>query len=187
MSVELALVERCLSGEVAAQLELVRRFELDVLRLCTKLLRDRHEAEDVAQEVFLRVFRSLHRWDRARPLKPWVLTITVNRCRTALGKRMKRPTTADYLAELPQRSPMDSSAELVQAVAGCVAELRQDYREVFVLYHETGHNYEEIAEIVGRPVGTVKTWLHRARLLLSAALTERGLLPSAPLPSTTQP
>ena len=172
------LVRRCLRNDPSAVRELIDRFQTDVYALCVRLLRHRHDAEDVAQEVFLRVVRSLRRWDAARPLRPWVLGIAVNRCRTAMAKRGKRPPTADYLADMPDREPPAGDGELAAAIAACVGELRDDYREVFVLFHETGRSYEEIADIVGRPVGTVKTWLHRARQMMLEQLKARGLMPT---------
>jgi RNA polymerase sigma-70 factor (ECF subfamily) len=172
-----ALVQRCLHGDPAATRELVERFQSDVLAVCRRLLVHLHDAEDVAQEVFLRVFRSLNRWDSARPLRPWILGIAVNRCRTWIGKRGKGPELADYLHEAPDRRPADDSAEMAREIRAAVDALRTEYREVFVLFHEHGRAYEEIAEAVGRPVGTVKTWLHRARLEVLDRLRSRGLVP----------
>src|SRR6202000_1941452 len=122
------------------------------------------DAEDVAQEVFIRVFRSLRRWDPARPLRPWVLGITVNRCRTALGRRAKGPELADYLHETADHRPDDDTLELTREIRTAVDSMRPDYQTVFVLFHEQGRSYEEIADVIGRPVGTIKTWLHRARV-----------------------
>jgi RNA polymerase sigma factor (sigma-70 family) len=172
-----ALVRRCLTGDPAAQRELVERFQADVLGLCTRLLGSPHDAEDVGQEVFLRVFRSLRKWDIARPLRPWVLGIAVNRCRTFAGKRTKGPELADYLHETADHRPEDDSGELAAELRAAVEALRDDYRTVFVLFHEHARPYEEIADAVGRPVGTVKTWLHRARLELMDRLRARGLVP----------
>src|SRR5579883_3393602 len=87
--------------------ELVDRFQPDVYGLCTRLLRHTHDAEDVAQEVFLRVFRSLSRWDATRPLRPWVIGITVNRCRTWISRRPRRPEPVDFLAETAAAGPGD--------------------------------------------------------------------------------
>ena len=178
------LVRRCLRGHPDAMRALVERFETDVYALTARLLNHRHDAEDVTQEVFLRVFRSLHRWDSTRPLRPWVLGIAVNRCRTWIGKRAKGPELADYLHEAPDHRPADDSAELVREIRAAVDALRDEYREVFVLFHEQGQAYEEIAEAVGRPVGTVKTWLHRARLEILDRLRSRGLVPDEEQPKT---
>jgi len=180
------LVRRCLAGDPAAARDLVERFQQDVHGLCLRLLRHRHDAEDVTQEVFLRVFRSLRRFDAARPLKPWVLGITVNRCRTAIGLRTRRPELADYLHETADHRPSDDSTELRSVIQAAVEQLRPDYRTVFVLYHEQGQSYEAIADVIDRPVGTVKTWLHRARIELLDRLRACGFVPNdptnAPLP-----
>ena len=184
MSADAALVKRCLHGEPAAARELVERFQSDVFAVCRRLLAHLHDAEDVAQEVFLRVFRSLNRWDNTRPLRPWVLGIAVNRCRTWIGKRGKGPELADYLHEAPDRRPPDDSTEMVCEIRAAVDALRDEYREVFVLFHEQGLAYEQIAEAVGRPVGTVKTWLHRARLEVLDRLRSRGLVSDEEQPKT---
>jgi RNA polymerase sigma-70 factor (ECF subfamily) len=173
-----ALVRRCLTGDPDAFRELVERFQTDVLAICTRLLGHRHDAEDVTQEVFLRIFRSLRRWDASRPLKPWILGITVNRCRTAMSRRAKGPELADYLHETADHRPEDDSSELTRELRAAVDALRADYRAVFVLFHEQGQAYEEIAEAIERPVGTVKTWLHRARVEVLERLRARGLVPN---------
>ena len=144
--------------------------------LCVRLLGHRHDAEDVAQEVFLRVFRSLGRWDSARPLKPWVLSIAVNRCRTWLSRRARRPELADYLHDTAAAPPTDESGELVREIERALLGLRPEYRTVFALFHQQGQPYEKIAAVVGRPVGTVKTWLHRARLEVLDRLRRRGMV-----------
>jgi RNA polymerase sigma factor (sigma-70 family) len=177
VTADAALVRRCLAGESAACRELVQRFQTDVFAVCQRLLAHCHDAEDVSQEVFLRVFRSLKRWDAGRPLRPWVLGIAVNRCRTWVGRRAGRPELADYLHETADHRPADDSAELRAEIRAAVDALRGEYREVFVLFHEQGQSYEEIAQVVDRPVGTVKTWLHRARLELLERLRTRGLVP----------
>src|SRR5207302_1032180 len=136
----------------------------------------RQDAEDVCQEVFLRIFRSLHRWDRSRPLRPWVMGITVNRCRTWLTQRARRPELSEYLQDTATDKVADDVDELAREIAAGVAELRPDYRLVFVMFHEQSRPYEEIAEALERPVGTIKTWLHRARLEVLQRLRERGML-----------
>ena len=178
MSAEAGLVKRCISGDPTAARELVEQLQSDVFAVCRRLLANRHDAEDVVQEVFLRVFRSLTRWDSARPLRPWVLGIAVNRCRTWIGRRGRGPELVDYLHEAPDRRPPGDAAEMAREIRSAVDALRHEYREVFVLFHEQGRPYEEIAEVVGRPVGTVKTWLHRARLEILDRLRSRGLVPN---------
>ena len=177
---EATLVRRSLRGEAQAVQALVDRFQTMVYGLCVRLLNDRHEAEDVTQEVFLRVFRSLKGWDASRPLKPWIMGIAVNRCRTWLARRGRRPEPADYLHDTVAAPAPDDSVELVREIRAALAELRPEFREVFTLYHEQGQSYEEMAEALDRPIGTVKTWLHRARLEVLERLQERGMVHSEP-------
>src|SRR5262245_48493566 len=97
---EVTLVRRCLGGDGEAIHQMVARFQGPVFGLCVRLLGHRQDAEDVVQEVFLRVFRGLAGWDATRPLKPWVMGIAVNRCRTWLAQRARRPELVDYLQEV---------------------------------------------------------------------------------------
>lgn len=184
------LVKRCLCGHADAMRGLIERFQADVWGLCIRLLNHAQDAEDVSQEVFLRVFRSLHRWDSARPLRPWIMGITVNRCRTWIAQRVRRPETVDYLHETAARDAGEDASELVAEIKAAIALLRPDYQAVFVMFHEQGHSYEEISEVIERPVGTVKTWLHRARLEVLDRLRTRGMVADnegPPMPSATGP
>ena len=141
-----------------------------------RLLHHRQDAEDVSQEVFLRVFRSLKRWDRNRPLRPWVMSIAVNRCKTWLGQRGRRPELVEYLAETIAAPENDEPTELAREMKIALNSMRVEYRMVFVMFHEQGLPYDEIAEAVGKPVGTVKTWLHRARQEMLDYLKRRGMV-----------
>lgn len=182
-----ALVRRCLKGHAEAMRDLIDRFQGEVFGLCLRMLTQRQDAEDVTQETFLRVFRSLRRWDSTRPLRPWILRIAVNRCRTAMSRRVKRPELADYLHETPARDATDDSVEMVAEIRTALGSCRPEYRSVFVLFHEQGRSYEEIAAAHDRPVGTIKTWLHRARLEILTHLRQRGLMPAvetSALPTT---
>jgi RNA polymerase sigma factor (sigma-70 family) len=170
------LVRCCLRGEPEAVRALVERFQGEVYGLCYRLLNHCQDAEDVTQEVFLRIFRSLRRWDASRPLKPWIMGITVNRCRTWLSQRKRRPELVEFLQDVAESPPEDNAAELVREIQAALAELRPEYRSVFVLFHEHGQPYEEIAAALERPVGTIKTWLHRARLELLGRLRRRGMV-----------
>ena len=174
---DVILVRSCLRGDAVAVRALVERFQAEVFGLCVRLLGHRHDAEDVTQEVFLRVFRSLKGWDPSRPLKPWFMGIAVNRCRTWLAQRARRPELVDYLQDTAAGPPADDSAELLSEIQAALADLRPDYRTVFVLFHEQGLPYEDIAAALGRPVGTIKTWLHRGRLEVLDRLRRRGMIP----------
>jgi RNA polymerase sigma factor (sigma-70 family) len=181
------LVRRCLRGEDEAIHLLVGRFQAEVFGLCVRLLHHRHDAEDVTQEVFLRIFRSLRRWDSRRPLRPWIMGIAVNRCRTWMAQRTRRPELVDYLQDTLAGPAADDSGELLQEIQAALDELRLEYRTVFVLFHEQGQAYEDIAQTMKRPVGTIKTWLHRARLEILERLRRRGMVSGDPEGHSTAP
>lgn len=185
------LVRRCLRGDSQAMQLLIGRYQADVYNVCVRLLRHRHDAEDVTQEVFLRVFRSLDRWDSQRPLRPWILGIAVNRCRTWLSQRGRRPEAVDFLQEtvMARDSQEGPAQELLHEIREALESMRLEYRSVFVLFHEQGQGYDDIARALDRPVGTIKTWLHRARLEILEYLKRRGVVDahdnaSPPAPTT---
>ncbi len=174
---EVELVQGCLAGDVASQRQFVEQFQGLIFGTCLRMLGHRQDSEDVAQEVFLRVFRNLHRWDRVRPLRPWLLTIAANRCRTHLEERGRRPAPTDlYADQLPERNvsnPRDDAEEVQQALL----TLRPEYRQCFVLFYQQELSVEEVAEILERPEGTIKIWLHRARKEIAEYFRRRGFVP----------
>jgi RNA polymerase sigma-70 factor (ECF subfamily) len=169
------LVERCLAGDESASRRFVQRFEGLVYGLCLRMLGRREDAEDAAQDVFLRTFRSLHRWDAGRPLTPWLVAIAANRCRTALDRRSRQPVAAvvPEQAEAARAAPAELAEELVLALG----QLRPDYRACFELFYREELSVAEVGERLGVPQGTVKTWLHRARRELVEHLERRGVSP----------
>jgi RNA polymerase sigma-70 factor (ECF subfamily) len=173
-----ALVEALRSGDANAARLLVERFQGVVFGLCFRMMNHQQDAEDTAQETFVRALRGIAGFDAARPIRPWLLEIAANRCRTALSRRAQErrlrqaravPDLADTRRGLTD--PDDLGGELQRALGG----LRAEYRMVFVLFHEQNLPYDEIARVVSRPVGTIKTWLHRARAQLAQELSRRGV------------
>jgi RNA polymerase sigma factor (sigma-70 family) len=173
-----SLVRQCLAGDQSAMLALVERFRGQVFGLCYRMLGHRHDAEDAAQETFVRVLKNLHRWDSTRDFQPWLLAIAGNRCRTALATRRRRPVpeaTVELIADdAPDERPGRHLAEELQLA---LAELRPEYRQAFVLFHEQELSYAQIADTMDVPVGTIKTWVHRARRELIDHLRLRGAIP----------
>ncbi|MFQ5730902.1 MAG: RNA polymerase sigma factor [Planctomycetaceae bacterium] len=168
------LVQRCLDGDEEAVRAFVGRNQGRVFGVCYRMLGHREDAEDVAQDVFLRVFRSLHRWDPGRPLNPWLMTITVNRCRTVLQQRSRLPSPSEFI-EMTADSP-PNNADLAEELQLGLDGLREDYRTCFVLFYQQELSCVEIGRILNCPEGTVKTWLHRARRDLAAFLRRRGVV-----------
>jgi RNA polymerase sigma-70 factor (ECF subfamily) len=170
------LVERCLSGEQAAMVELVERFRSPVFGLAFRMLGHRHDAEDVSQESFVRAIRSLRSWDSTRAFLPWLLAIVGNRCRTLLAVRRRRPNTLHAVEHLPDGRLEPSSQNLAEEVQLALEQLRPEYRQAFLLFHDQQLSYQEIADSFGKPVGTIKTWVHRGRREIIQHLRLRGVI-----------
>jgi RNA polymerase sigma-70 factor (ECF subfamily) len=181
-----ALVKRCLAGDQSAMLALVERFQGQVFGLCYRMLGQRQDAEDAAQETFVRVLKNLHRWDQGRDFVPWLLAIAGNRCRTALAVRRRRPIAEPSVELLADDAPDERPAQhLAEEVHLALAELRPEYRQAFVLFHEQELSYAEIAAAMQAPLGTIKTWVHRARREMIDYLRRRGALPEERLEDST--
>lgn len=178
MSEELSsIVGRCLAGHQASISQLVDRFRGQVFGLCLSMLRHREDAEDATQETFVRVVKNLHRWDKDRAFEPWLLTIAGNRCRTQLAKKGRRIAFQPLDFPVEDRRFIPNAAQpLREEVQLILDSLRDEYRLAFELFHDRGLSYLEIAESLDVPLGTVKTWVHRARKELISKLRLRGIL-----------
>jgi RNA polymerase sigma-70 factor (ECF subfamily) len=171
------LVQRCLGGEQPAMLELVETYRGQVFGLCYRMLRHRQDAEDVTQECFVRALRSLRSWDPEREFLPWLLAIAGNRCRTLLSTRMRQPAASALVEHASDNSLSITEAQnLAEEVELALGTLRAEYRQAFLLFHQHELSYAEISATLDCPLGTVKTWVHRARRELIARLAERGVV-----------
>ena len=198
------LVQEALEGSQRACRELVHRFERPVLNLVARMVRDRTLAEDLAQDAFVKAFSRLESYDPAQgKFSNWLFKIAHNTAidhlrRSELdtvpldagGESEDRPS--DYhaiLSDPDAGTPLDRAVQrdLAGALSSAVERLRPEYREVIVLRHQEGLAYEEIAEIAGLPLGTVKTYIHRARKELAELLTAAGWGPEPPAARETPP
>lgn len=171
------LVNRCLDGQQSAFRELIQRFQGPVFGLCYRMLGQREEAEDAMQETFVRVVRNLHRWDPNRAFEPWLLTIAGNRCRTRLAKRKRRPKSQTLDYPIQDSSHLETAANnLAEEVRVALHGVRDDYKQAFLLFYKRQFCYAEIAKQMDIPLGTVKTWVHRARRELIDRLKKRGTI-----------
>jgi len=177
------LVRRCLAGESAAFDTLVRRYQQRIYRLAYRLTQDAEEANDLAQEVFVRVYERLHTFRQEATFQPWLYRVATNWCLNALKKRrpphLSLETGASTDGEEASLEIPDEAADPARAVetTALQAEVRRamatlppKYRMVVVLRHAEGLSYEEIAATLQLPLGTVKTHLFRAKDLLRKRL-----------------
>lgn len=172
------VVTAFLGGEERAFEELVVRYQTRLLNFIYRTVGDRERAEDLVQEVFIRVYRHLHRFDRSKKFSTWVYTIASNLAKNELRNRSRNPLVLfqtvkknwqdeDRPLEFEDSSTrpddMYRKRHLRQVVEESVAKLPEHHRDVFILRELEGKSYEEIAEITGCNLGTVKSRLNRAR------------------------
>ena len=173
------LIRHCLAGDQKAMIDLVDRFRGQVFGLCYRMLGHREDAEDAARDTIVRALKNLRSWDAERDFEPWLLAIAGNRCRTALSRRMRRPPARPLLEPLPERTPdVQAARQLAEEVALALDTLREQYRQAFLLFHQQELSYAEIAVVLRCPIGTVRTWIHRARRELIRCLQAREVVES---------
>lgn len=171
------LVGRCRSGSEDAATELVQRYYGLVFSLCYRMLGNHHDAEDVAQESLVRALKSLDHYDVERDFRPWLLAIAGNRCRSFAQVRNRRPRVTDDFSQFEDPRHKEHEARpMLEEVSVALARLREEYRQAFLLFHTEHLSYAEIASALVCPIGTVRTWVHRARKEIAAHLARRGVI-----------
>lgn len=175
------------AGEEAAYRELIRRYERPLFSLLYRMVRDRELAEDLAQETFVKALNAIESYRPEFKFSSWIFKIANNAAIDHLRRRELDTLSLEGSphAETPeaveatalqigdrQESPLDTveARELGGQIERAIAQLRPEYRSCILLRHVEGRAYEEIAEILNLPLGTVKTYIHRARNELRQAL-----------------
>ena len=177
------LVRRCLAGDERAYRELIGRYERQVYSVAMRMVRVAEDAEDLTQETFVRMFKALDRYDPTRPFPAWLLTIAARlsidqlrrrRVKTVSLFRSEPGSDEEQAVEFADPGPgPEELAERQEEQRGAdrlIGSLPEHYRIVVVLRHQQGLSYEEIAEALHLPLGTVKARIHRARALLKVRL-----------------
>jgi RNA polymerase sigma-70 factor (ECF subfamily) len=178
---EAAFIRRLVARDEAAFTELVQLYERRVFALVFRMLGNRHEAEEITQEVFVQVFRAIHRFRGEAKLSTWLYRVGVNLCKNRIKYHARRGsmTHQDYdaiaeassggAAEGVSVGTVERPDELVEGiqleaiVKRALAQLEPDFRELVVLRDVEDLTYEEIAEVTGLRRGTVKSRIHRGR------------------------
>jgi RNA polymerase sigma-70 factor, ECF subfamily len=182
------LVRRFRDGDRAAYAEIVRRYQDRVFTLCLRWMGDRELAEDVAQDVFLALFKSLPSFRGESQLSTWIFRVVINHCKNRKLYRKRRHSDqhesldGERDDELPARqiasegpgtdAPLRAAQAESMLQAGLDA-LDEDQRHIIVLRDVQDQSYEEISDLLGLPRGTVKSRLHRARAELAAILSRK--------------
>jgi RNA polymerase sigma-70 factor, ECF subfamily len=190
---ELALVELARDGDLDAFNRLILEYQDMAFSVAARMLNDDDAAADVTQTAFLSAYRSLDSF-RGGSFRAWVMRMVTNACYDELRRRKRRPTVSlepvnedDEEIESPVWLADDSAgpeeelarAELNQALQNCLHGLPDDFRSVVLLIDVEGLDYQEVSLTIGKPLGTVKSRLARARLKMRDCLQDFGeLLPS---------
>ncbi len=181
------VVQWAREGQEQAYRELVRRYQRPIFSLIYRMVRDRERAEDLAQETFVKVLNALDSYRPEYKFSSWIFKIANNAAIDQLRRKEldtlsldgapdattsdRREGTSLQLADGAE-SPLQEleARELGSQIERAIARLRPEYRSCILLRHVEGYAYEEIAEMLGLPLGTVKTYIHRARVELRTML-----------------
>ena len=172
------LIERYLTGDTAAFSTLVRRHERRVYNLCYRMLGRDEDARDAAQDAFLTCLRKLSSFRGEAQFTTWMHRVTVNACYDLLRRKRREPLLEpardEDAPEPPGPSSPDHADSAVTAVdvQRALVRVPQEFRAVLILHDVQDLAYEDIAETLGIPVGTVKSRLHRGRVALATLLGE---------------
>jgi RNA polymerase sigma-70 factor, ECF subfamily len=175
-----ALVQRTLGGDSAAFEQIIIRYERRVLSFAMKLLGASDDAQDAAQEVFLRAFKYLHRLDLRKPIEPWLMQMTMNVCRNIGRSRQRRWHTFSQMVE-PDVAPADDSADphadlaeeqQRQILWRALDTLPEKERMAVVLRDIEGRSTSEVAEILGSTETTVRSQISRGRVKMKEAIDD---------------
>ena len=166
------LIQNARRGDADAFGELVTRHQVSVFNVCYRILHERAEAEDMAQETFLRAHERLDRFDDERPFGPWIRRVAANVCLNHLESR-RVTTQLDEERDADESLRPETQAEVHERsehVRGALASLPAHYRVVVELRHYQELSYDEIAAELNMPLSDVKSHLFRARKLLAEKL-----------------
>lgn len=177
--VEIEWLQQAIDGDANAFGNLVEAYHKPVYHLCYRMLGDQYEAEDAAQEAFLRAYKSIGRYDTSRSFSTWLLSITAHYCIDQLRKRRMKFVQFDALPQRAVRDPSPnpevslSMSEDQQQVRALLDSLSQMDRAAVVMRYWYDFSYDEISNTLNISLGAVKSRLHRARRTLAQSWADR--------------
>ncbi len=161
------LINRALAGEEMAYHKIMNLYKGRIFGYVYRIIRNYQDAEEITIETFVRCFKSIKSFDRSRPLSPWLFAIAHNLIIDFLRKRKQayeyldkdRPVKDDFVQHYEKNKELEKLEK-------ALIKLPPIDREIVILFYKEEHSYQEVSEILGIPVSTIKTRLHRARLKL---------------------
>lgn len=184
MNIETQLVEKSMDGDLDAFEELVLLFDKKIYNYCLRMTNNRSDAEDLAQEVFLKAYKNLKNFRNDSKFSTWIYRIAYNTCIDNYRKKRLKLLPLNKIIDeeqqeisIPSPDPLPEeqviSNEKYSLIKECIAQLKPRYKSVIILRDIHNYSYREIAEILEIPIGTVKSDISRARALLRKALKSR--------------
>ena len=181
-STDYALAQKSAEGDMQAFEQLYQRHNRRVYSLCLRMTQNVSEAEDLAQEVFIQLFRKIGSFRGESAFTTWLHRLTVNQVLMHFRKRSVRDEKTTEEGETPEQAVLGTEnpdrMHVVDRIAldNAIAQLPNGYRTVFVLHDVEGYEHEEIGRMLGCAVGTSKSQLHKARMKLRGLLKRQNLI-----------
>jgi RNA polymerase sigma-70 factor (ECF subfamily) len=179
---DVAIVQKVLGGDKRAYAELVDRHKEKAMTLAIRMLRNREDAEEAIQDAFVRAFNALPRFEWKSSFSTWLYRIVYNVCATQLARKGGESLVSidgdnDQAADLPSGSPAPDaqyeSNEFEEIVLSEIEKLPLPYSPICTLFFAHDMSYDQIVEVTGMPLGTVKVRLFRGRVMLRDAVAKR--------------
>lgn len=173
------LIRRCKNKDEDAYNQLISQHEAYLYRICYNYTRNKEEALDVMQEVYIKIFRGIHTFDENRPFIPWLKKITVNTLVNQRRNNRLDETLLDQDSHLADKTNIEEqviSRDTGSIINELIAELPEAYRLAITLRYHEEMSYDEIASALEQPLGTVKSNVYRARSLLRQKMQTCELL-----------
>jgi len=172
------LVQKCLEGDRGAFAEIVRRYQKQIYSLAYRLTNHMEDAQDLAQEIFIKLYQVLDKYDTQKPFFPWMYKVATNVCYTLLRKRPADEVPLEKVIEFgpivlqSQNQPEEryEAKEMQLLVQQAIAQLPEKYRIPLVLRYLEEFSYRQIAEIMDLPLTTIETRLYQGKALLQKRL-----------------
>jgi len=184
MTIESQLVKKSMDGDLDAFEELISLFDKKIYNYCLRMTNNRSDAEDLAQEVFLKVYKNLKNFRKDSKFSTWIYRIAYNTCVDNYRKKRLKLLPLNKIIDeeqqdidIPSPGPLPEeqviSNEKYSLIKECIAQLKPRYKSAIILRDIHNYSYREIAEILDIPIGTVKSDINRGRALLRKVLKSR--------------
>lgn len=184
MEVDKKLIEKCKEYDKYSFMKLYKMYEKYLYSLCFNYVQNPHDALDMVQEIYIKIFKNINKFDTDMPFHPWIRKISVNTClnftRTIKNNVISMNANInDTEDEIPLEDTFASKENVLEEIINSetktiikryLNEMPEEYRMVILLRYYEELSYNEIAEIIGKPLGTIKTEIYRAKAILRKKL-----------------